>query len=264
MCLYGVFSLAKSAGRTQEPAVRRLGLYEREVLNDFVFPFVGRNAAACEGAYQPPALFLAAAGVKAHRVLDINDTAFISSLGHMDGVISCAVIRNSPPTMCAPSADAASCSGTCIRGFAALSRVMTLFRAMMNGDRDCAVTLHEMDEHWDAGPVIARLPAELRHDLSFLENMMLLGVQSGTFLARQLMRAEHSEAIAAEKQGDSRYWGFPDAQTLAQAEQAGIELVDHDAVREQYLGLFVGDRFHPLAGQFCAGFDDFVRVHGHD
>lgn len=102
---------------------------------------------------------------------------------------------------------------------------MTLFRAMMNGDRDCAVTLHEMDEHWDAGPVIARLPAELRHDLSFLENMMLLGVQSGTFLARQLMRAEHSEAIAAEKQGDSRYWGFPDAQTLAQAEQAGIELV---------------------------------------
>ena len=44
---------------------------------------------------------------------------------------------------------------------------MTLFRAMMNGDRDCAVTLHEMDEHWDAGPVIARLPAELRHDLSF-------------------------------------------------------------------------------------------------
>ena len=58
------------------------------MLNDFVFPFVGRNAAACEGAYQPPALFLAAAGVKAHRVLDINDTAFISSLGHMDGVIS--------------------------------------------------------------------------------------------------------------------------------------------------------------------------------
>ena len=91
------------------------GLYEREVLNDFVFPFVGRNAAACEGAYQPPALFPAAAGVKAHRVLDINDTAFISSPGHMDGVISCAVIRNSPPTMCAPSADAASCSGTCIR-----------------------------------------------------------------------------------------------------------------------------------------------------
>ena len=144
------------------------------------------------------------------------------------------------------------------------SDVMTLFRAMMNGDKDCAVTLHEMDEHWDAGPVLARLPAELRHDLSFLENMMLLGVQSGTFLARQLMRAERSEAIAAEKQGDSRYWGFPDAQTLAQAEQAGIELVDHDAVREQYLGLFVGDRFHPLAGQFCAGFDDFVRAHGHD
>lgn len=116
-CAFTVyFPLAKSAGRTQEPAVRRLGLYEREVLNDFVFPFVGRNAAACEGAYQPPALFLAAAGVKAHRVLDINDTAFISSLGHMDGVISCAVIRNSPPTMCAPSADAASCSGTCIRG----------------------------------------------------------------------------------------------------------------------------------------------------
>ncbi|WP_426917690.1 hypothetical protein [Serratia bockelmannii] len=40
--------------------------------------------------------------------------------------------------------------------------------------------------------------------------------------------------------------------------------MDHDAVREQYLGLFVGDRFHPLAGQFCAGFDDFVRAHGHD
>ena len=88
-CAFTVyFPLAKSAGRTQEPAVRRLGLYEREVLNDFVFPFVGRNAAACEGAYQPPALFLAAAGVKAHRVLDINDAAFISSLGHMDGVIS--------------------------------------------------------------------------------------------------------------------------------------------------------------------------------
>ncbi|XYK57150.1 hypothetical protein ACSJL1_004520 [Serratia sarumanii] len=49
-CAFTVyFPLAKSAGRTQEPAVRRLGLYEREVLNDFVFPFVGRNAAACEG-----------------------------------------------------------------------------------------------------------------------------------------------------------------------------------------------------------------------
>lgn len=216
-------------------------------------------------AYQPPALFLAAAGVKAHRVLDINDAAFISSLGHMDGVISLRCYQK----FSADYVRAFSRRGKLLWNLhpGDLPRyrgVMTLFRALMNGDRDCAVTLHEMDEHWDAGPVIARLPAELRHDLSFLENMMLLGVQSGSFLARQLMLAEHSEAIAVEKQGDSRYWGFPDAQTLAQAEQAGIELVDHDAVREQYLGLFVGDRFHPLAGQFCAGFDDFVRAHGHD
>ena len=56
VCLYGVFSPRKRrahAGAGGSPP----GLYEREVLNDFVFPFVGRNAAACEGAYQPPALF---------------------------------------------------------------------------------------------------------------------------------------------------------------------------------------------------------------
>lgn len=168
-CAFTVyFPTAKSAGRTQEPAVRRLGLYEREVLNDFVFPFVGRNAAACEGAYQPPALFTAAAGVKAHRVLDINDTAFISSTGHMDGVISLRCYQK----FSADYVRAFSRRGKLLWNLhpGDLPRyrgVMTLFRAMMNGDRDCAVTLHEMDEHWDAGPVIARLPAELRHDLSF-------------------------------------------------------------------------------------------------
>ncbi|WP_273875924.1 formyltransferase family protein, partial [Serratia marcescens] len=143
---------------------RRLVLYEREVLNDFVFPFVGRNA-ACEGAYQPPALFLAAAGVKAHRILDINDAAFISSLGHMDGVISLRCYQK----FSADYVRAFSRRGKLLWNLhpGDLPRyrgVMTLFRAMMNGDKDCAVTLHEMDEHWDAGPVLARLPAELRHD----------------------------------------------------------------------------------------------------
>ncbi|MEX0634186.1 hypothetical protein M8494_28575 [Serratia ureilytica] len=234
-----------------------------KALNDFVFPFVGRNA-------KPPARGLsagpvpAAAGV-AHRVLDINDAAFISSLGMDGGDLLRCYQKFSADYVRAPSR-----RGKLLWNLhpGDLSRVIAgdgrCSARWMNGDRDRAVTLHE----WMSTGTPARLsPACLpscasrfvvpgKHDA--------VGRAEWLFLARRLMLAEHSEAIAAEKQGDSRYWGFPDAQTLAQAEQAGIELVDHDAVREQYLGLFVGDRFHPLAGQFCAGFDDFVRAHGHD
>ncbi|CAI1754085.1 formyltransferase family protein [Serratia entomophila] len=265
-CAFTVyFPLAKAAGRTQEAAIRQLSLYEREVLNDFVFPFISRNAGACQGAYQAPLECLAAAGVKAHRITDINDAAFISSLGNMDAVISLRCYQKFSSDYVRAFSQRGKLLWNLHPGDLPQYRgVMTLFRAMMNGEKNCALTLHEMDENWDAGPVIARLPSELRHELSFLENMMLLGVKAGGFLACQLMRVELRDAMAVERQGSYRYWGFPDAQTLAQAEQAGIVLIDHDAVRQQYLALFVGDRFHPLAGQFCAGFDDFIRAHSHD
>lgn len=264
-CTFRVyFPLAKATGRMQEPEVRQLALYEREVLNDFVFPFVSGNADACEGAYQPPQVFLAGAGVTAHRIADINDVTFISSLGNMDAVVSLRCYQKF--------------SADYVRAFSQRGKllwnlhpgdlphyrgVMTLFRAMMNGEKNGALTLHEMDEHWDAGPVLARLPVELRYELSFLENMMLAGMRSGAFLAGQLMRAGERKSLIVERQGNYRYWGFPDALTLAQAAEAGIELIDHDAIRRHYLALFVGDEFHPLAGQFSAGFDDFIRAHGH-
>ncbi|CAI1998853.1 formyltransferase family protein [Serratia proteamaculans] len=265
-CTFTVyFPLAKASGRLQEPAVRQLGLYERQVLNDFVFPFASRHADVCQGAYQAPQVFLADAGVNAHRITDINDSTFISSLGNMDAVISLRCYQKF--------------SADYVRAFSQRGKllwnlhpgdlphyrgVMTLFRAMMNGEERCALTLHEMDEQWDAGPVIARQPAELRYDLSFLENMLLLGIRSGAFLANQLMRVGERKPITVERQGDYRYWGFPDAQTLEQAQAVGIELVDHDAIRRHYLALFVGDEFHALAGQFAAGFDDFIRAHSHD
>ncbi|MBP1131847.1 hypothetical protein JOE25_003443 [Serratia sp. PL17] len=265
-CAFTVyFPLVKASGRSQEPAVRQLGLYERQVLNDFVFPFVTRHADICQGAYQAPQIFLAGAAVRAHRIADINDATFISSLGNMDAVISLRCYQKF--------------SADYVRAFSQRGKllwnlhpgdlphyrgVMTLFRAMVNGEKNCALTLHEMDEQWDAGPVIARQPAELRYDLSFLENMLLLGCRSGAFLAHQLMQAGEREAVAVELQGDYRYWGFPDAPALAQAEALGIELIDHDAICHHYLSLFVGDEFHELAGQFAAGFDDFIRAHSHD
>lgn len=259
------FPQAKVAGRSQEPALRLLGLYERKILNDFVFPFVSKNAEICQGFYQSPLVFLANNGVKAHDIADINDTTFISSLLNMDAIISLRCYQKF--------------SSDYVRSFIPPKKllwnlhpgnlpqyrgVMTLFRAMVNGEKNCAVTLHEMNEQWDAGPVIARLPAELRNDLSFLENMMLLGVKAGVFLAQQLAQAEHQKIIAVEPQKSHCYWGFPDSEALAQAENAGIRLVDHDAIRQRYLSLFVGDNFHPLTQHFFAGFDNFIVAHSHD
>ncbi len=155
------------AGRTQEPAVRRPGLYEREVLNDFVFPFVGRNAAACEGAYRRRRCSRPPPGSKRIAFSTSTTPRLSAALGHMDGVISLRCYQKFSADYVRAFSRRGKLLWNLHPGFAALSRVMTLFRAMMNGDRDCAVTLHEMDEHWDAGPVIARLPAELRHDLSF-------------------------------------------------------------------------------------------------
>lgn len=254
------FPQSKPVGRTQEPEIRKLGLYERKVLNDFIFPFISKNHTVFRGSYKSPLVFLADAGVNSHRVDDINDGDFMRSLDNMDAVISLRCYQKF-------SADYVAAFSRCGKmlwnlhpgDLPSYRGVMTLFRSMMNGEKKCALTLHEMDECWDSGPVIARLSAELRYDQSFLENMIFMGVQAGAFLASHLMQMESRGSIIVERQGGYRYWGFPDAQTLMQAEQAGIKLIDHDAIRQKYLKLFVGEDFHPLADQFCAEFDDFIR-----
>ena len=89
--------------------------------------------------------------------------------------------------------------------------MMPTFWALLNGDRQIVITLHEMAERIDAGGVLAEFPLDVEPGESAFDLAARAKVVAGREVARYLVRlAGGGKALPARTPTErGRYYGFP-------------------------------------------------------
>lgn len=240
--------------------VKKLSIYERTVIKEFVYPFVDSNEKSCIGRYTSPKKFFSSYDVDHINVDNINDDLFLKEVGKLDGVISLRCYQKfSPKYMEIFNSEECILWNLHPGDLPKYRGVMTLYRAMVNSERYCSLTLHELTEEWDAGPILSKHTVPLNLNISFLENMMHLGVMGGSFLLSNLYRKNLPDRPLVIQQSCPSYWGKPTEDEISLSNKSGVCLVNNDKVKRLYSHLFVGHENFSIKSIFEEEFDQYIK-----
>jgi hypothetical protein len=210
-----------------------LGQYERGILNEVIYPFLEEHNIVSNDLYNAPSFFNKIHGVVVTKIANINDNNF-------DGVIS---IR------CYHKFDS-----DYIQHFNTTNKfiwnlhpgnlpnyrgVMTCIRAMNNNENMHTYTLHLMDENWDAGPVIKKLPIQLDTTVSMLESMCNLYPTGALILNECINDFYNNNYIITKVQYNHEYYSFPTHEDIRSYQTKGLKLYDHNFMLQFYINNFL-------------------------
>jgi methionyl-tRNA formyltransferase len=223
---------AESKQGTKAKALQDLAFIEQSLFNDVLFPALGLREKRAQGKLSTFDEF-AQEGVSVEEISSINCEQGVKTIkaGSPDLIISIrfGLILKGPVLKIAPYGVINLHSGMLpnYRG------VMACFRAMHNGDKYIASTLHYIcDGSIDTGNVISHYKMPLDYHASYLANVLALykgGVESIVDAIKQI----HAQGVA-ESQPQSpagNYYSFPTEGDLQAFRDKGLRLFDHDDVR---------------------------------
>lgn len=222
--------------------LKKMLLLERKIISDVVFDFIDNNPDA-KGIALSHKGFSTKHDVDLNLDIDdINDPSFIDNLSSYDGVISIRCYQKfSSEYMRVFSSDDKFLWNLHPGDLPKYRGVMTLFRAMCNEEVEYGITLHEMNEDWDSGPIVDKCFSKLSYSKSYLENMIDAGFVSGKFIADKVRELQTKSELKSSPQGEYKYWTFPTSEELNFSKSLGVSLFDTQRNIDEYFQLFIGD-----------------------
>ena len=117
---------------------------------------------------------------------------------------------------------------------------MTYFRAMNDGQKYAAYSLHEINEEWDAGAVIDIQPQLLDLQEAMLTNYCNMASSGVPTIMENLNKMRAGEPISHIPQDPEKvgYHTFPTREEIDSFLDKGLRLVDAQAMKEIYLEKF--------------------------
>lgn len=232
------------------------GIYERKILQEVVFPFIDEKNIV-NATYSSIKKLSEKFDISFEQVDNINSIEFIAGLDRFDGLVSIRCYQKfskeymemfqGKPIWNLHPGDLPKYRG-----------VMTFYRAMLNKDKNYAVTLHEMDEFWDAGPILSKMYGELNYDKCFLHSMFTAGKASGSFLFNCLRKKFYDVGFNKEVQDEYKYWGFPSSDEIKLGKENGVRIYDHKEILNEYLNTFFVNSEPNIVQEFGRRFNEFV------
>lgn len=90
--------------------------------------------------------------------------------------------------------------------------IMPVFHTMAHGEKEGAISLHEMTEKIDEGAVLYQHPVPLDYQKSLIENYKIFFAKAGDCVIEFLTQVKQEEKVAAiETTGEPSYFKHPDA-----------------------------------------------------
>lgn len=231
-----------------EPELRELFLYERLLLNSYVYPYLDSLQAPLHDAALSPAGIakLYQGSVVVRFVRDVNDSEFIASLAtekvRLGFSVRCYQKFRSPLIdYFRPEPDSPTQFANLHPGILPQYRgVLTFARSMLHGEQEAGFTLHRIDEEWDSGEIMSVTRAPLDYKRSVLENMWDQRDQAAGQLLNAVDEAEAHGRWTSSPQATelAGYYSHLDRASLDQLECAGIDLMSPQAVLDLLAGAF--------------------------
>lgn len=249
-----VFFIPQSLNSSALPGLKELFFYERQLLNDYVYPFIDRQKRASESAQLLTIRqFRKLYGNKLHvQILaNVNDAEFLRFLEK--NRITAGVSIRCYQKFSQEIIDYFNKKIAILHqpffvnlhpGLLPEYRGVTTYcRAMQNQEKKAGFTLHFIDQYWDAGPIISKDPQPLDYSLSVVENMCLHVDSASTLLISVIQKLSFGKMIKSkeQKKGKSAYYSHATKSDFIDFRKKKIKLVRPkqimDLIFKKYLSL---------------------------
>ena len=232
-------SSSKKASRFE---LKELAFFERGMLQDHIIPFL-RDFESHETPNLTVEQLRGRYGVFVEKIADINDPHFLEELSshHIDVGISIRCYQKFGRGIIrffdSPRFGLLNLHPGRLPEYRG---VMTMVRAMDNGDREFGFSLHHMNEDWDAGDVIDIETGPIDYERPMLCAMIdLYGIGVGVAM-KAFDKLSRGQPLPSVPQDDSKkgYFTFPTQEELSDYHSRGIKLVDARMMHDLLVSTF--------------------------
>mgnify|MGYP000925361430 CR=1 FL=1 len=233
----------KPSGKMPPQDLQDLAFYERRMTNEFIYPLMNAQG-LLPGAWNfTPEQLATVYNIEVKEIDDINNPAFVAGLINdefLSGGISIRCYQKFGSEIIGVFEEKGFLWNLHPGILPQYRGVMTLIRAMANGETETSYSLHVIDRKWDAGPLLDIRPQPLRSDKPMLSNYCDLA-PSGVPIIIENMDKFFAGCLQTEipqPPETASYYTFPTPQELADYNGQGLKLVDPEEMAKIYRDLF--------------------------
>lgn len=232
----------KSSKRAAKFELKELAFFERELLQDHIIPFL-RASPTNDQTFLTVDQLRSKYGILVEEVADINDPNFLHELEshHIDVGMSIRCYQKFGADIIrffdAPRSGLLNLHpGT----LPAYRGVMTMIRAMANGEQDFGYSLHRINEDWDAGDIIDVQTGRIPNDKPMLNGATELHDIGVKVALEALDKVGRGQLLPSVPQDPHRkgYFTFPTRDELDEYRSRGLRLVDHNSMLDILVSSF--------------------------
>lgn len=255
-----------SARTSVLPELGELAFFERDLISSTVYPYL-ETMMPDHGIWSSPRLLALTYQIPVVEVENVNHPAFLRTL--QDAAINVGVSircyqkfgRESIQLFSRrPNGAMWNLHPGILPGYRG---VMTIFRSLLEGQRQVSYSLHVIDELWDAGPIIDIRPVPLDPAKAMLTTYCEIAATGLPIIIDNLNKlrdGDRPRSILQDAQA-SRYHTFPTRDEMDQFIGKGLKLVDHRYMRDLFVSRFACDVKHrsELGNRIDNAIDGFYR-----
>lgn len=226
------------------PELLTLSFFERTLITDYVYPFIDSRPIMANAPCHSPRQLSQIYDACVRSVEDVNDPAFIKELKAESiglGISIRCYQKFGPDIIRFFNCDGFEYLWNLHPGILPRYQgVMTLFRAMIEGQKHTSYSLHLVDEKWDNGPVIDVRPQPMDSSQAMLTNYCLLASSGAPIIMDNINNLRQGKEIVLLSQNDAvkRYYSFPTREDVDMFFSKGLRLVDPEYIRKIFLEKF--------------------------
>lgn len=230
-----LFLINKEMDPNSIKELKRLYIYERQLLNEYIYPFLD-NKKYLPLFYKSPNQIKRYYMDKVYveSIPNVNDRKFINFLDthNINVGISIRCYQKFGENII-NYFENVNYHGTSFfvnlhPGLLPKYRGVTTFcRAMQNGEKKSGFTLHKINQKWDAGEIIMKKSSTIDYSLSVVENMCIQHVLASKIIVSNILKLITRENILSYPQNVTRakYYSHPSLLDIKDFQKKKIKLV---------------------------------------
>lgn len=240
------FPTHKPSKKIPPAMLQDLGFYERRISNEVIYPLLNENGIQKGAQNFSPEQLSSVYNIEVHETDDINAPEFVKKLQNdpnLKGGVSIRCYQKFGENIIGMFEDKGFLWNLHPGILPEYRGVMTLARAMTNGETQTSYSLHAIDKNWDAGPLLDIRPEPLNLHRPMLSNYCDLA-PSGVPIIIENMDHFFAGTLPPELPQDPEkagYWTFPTPEELDDYKDNGLILADGDEMADIYMEAFKGN-----------------------
>lgn len=240
-----IFFIKHINNNTLVPEINRLSIFERHILKECINPILDKHHDYQHDSleFRTPSQLKTHFGIVVEEIDNINDPIIVDRLSEMKATVVLSIrCYQKLSTNCLYQLKKSGAHVWNLHpGILPHYRgVMTLVRAMANGDLEFGYTLHEMNMEWDAGSIIKIEKLPISYENSMLYNLVLSYPVGVNVAFRLIQKVVEREVISPAPQDklDAHYYSFPTNRHIQHYHANNLKLVQQDEMILLYIKLF--------------------------